>query len=57
MTLREHESWKRHWLREAKKGVKDRDWLFASNCYRSAAFHAHILKTLKERPKRRKSAA
>jgi hypothetical protein len=49
MTLAEHEGWKRYWLKAARLHVAKREWLRASECYRSAAFHHHILKTLRSR--------
>lgn len=48
MTVREHQNWLRQWLNQARAAVRSRDWLKASDCYRSAAFHANILKHLKE---------
>ena len=35
------------WLKIARLAVRQRDWLRASDYYRSAAFHSHILKALK----------
>lgn len=48
MTLDGHKKWRRHWLLKARKEMRRRDWLRASDCFRSAAFHDHILKIFKE---------
>ena len=41
--LAEHRHWLRYWLNQARLNVKDRDWLRASDCYGSAAYHKRLL--------------
>ena len=45
----DHKLLLRDWLKLARRAVRERDWLRASDYYRSAAFHAHILKALKSK--------
>ena len=49
MTVSEHRGWVRYWLRQARLYVKDREWLRASDAFRSAAFHQRILEIIKAR--------
>jgi len=47
MTIKEHHKWQRYWLKCARDAVDKRDWLLASDYFRSAAFHSHVLEALK----------
>lgn len=42
MTIAEHGSWKRRYLKMAREAVKRRDWYAAADFYRSAAFHEAV---------------
>lgn len=49
----ERRGWVRHYLKLAREAVARRDWLAASDFYRSAAFHSAIIDQSKK-PRRRK---
>jgi signal recognition particle GTPase len=49
MQKTEHLAWQRYWVKRAKEEMKRRDWLAASDCFRAAAFHQHLLRSLKAR--------
>lgn len=49
MSRKDHEKWKRWWLKVAAKEVRRRDYLKASDAYRAAAFHQAICSTKLDR--------
>ena len=56
MTIEGHREWRRKWLLTARKELRRRDWLRASDALRSAAFHDRILEIMaptKSQKKRR----
>ena len=47
MTTKDHKKWKIWFLKIARKEVRRRDWLAASDAYRAAAYHEAVAGAIK----------
>lgn len=54
MTIKEHQYWVSQWLKLARAAVEKRDWLYASNCYKSVAHHSAVLAALRSKKRKAK---